>query len=140
MPEMKVNTETQRENPRKALRAARQAHLKLASAQRPTAKVYAANEEMRRVLRHPNGLRFRAELDQAVEWPHDSFTARRIADGSVRTDGPGSGNHAEPDPKLNARERAAARREKPQPKPPSDQSASPSSDQPQEPKAAKPKA
>ena len=34
------------------------------------------------------GTRFRDTLDQGVEWPNDAFTARRIADGSVRTDGP----------------------------------------------------
>jgi hypothetical protein len=77
-----------------------------------TIKVWAANETLREVLRHPKGGRFRDTIDQPVEWPNDSFTTRRIADGSVRTDGPGSGDQAPDDPSLNAREQSAARKAK----------------------------
>ena len=74
-----------------------------------TVKVYAANETMRQALRHGNGTRFRDQLDQPVEWPNDSFTSRRIKDGSVRTDGPGAAEEPPLDDSLNARQQAAAR-------------------------------
>ena len=103
-------------NPRDAIRERRQRRLRvITEGKDATVKVYAANETMRDALRHPVGnKRFRDKLDQAVEWPNDSFTARRIADGSVRTDGPGSGEMAEPDETLNAREQAEANKPKEQ--------------------------
>lgn len=103
-------------NPRQAIREARQRRLKLITGNKgkaSTIKVYAANDAMREVLRHPSGrggIRFREKLDQGVEWPNDSFTARRIAEGSVRTDGPGSAEYVEPDESLNPREQSAARK------------------------------
>jgi hypothetical protein len=111
-----VKTQTQPiENPRKAIQERRNRRLRLIAGDQPkTVKVYAANETMLDVLRHGNGTRFRDDIGQAVEWPNDSFTKRRIADGSVRTDGPGSGEMAEPDETLNAREQAAARKPKEQ--------------------------
>jgi hypothetical protein len=101
-------------NPRTALREARQQRVRVIAGGVAPIRVFAANEDMLRVLRHPRGMRFRAALDQAVEWPNDSFTARRIADGSVRTDGPASssGEAKAPDEKLNARQRSAARKAK----------------------------
>ena len=117
MVDMKTETKPQthqheekRVNPRDAIRESRQRRLKLIAGNKPkTIKVYAANEDMRAVLRHGTGVRFRDKLDQAVEWPNDSFTARRIADGSVRTDGPGSGDQEAPDESLNPRQQSAAR-------------------------------
>jgi hypothetical protein len=105
---------TKREDPRAKLREARKRRLRLIAGDRPAAiKVFAANETMREVLRHPsNGIRFRDDIGQAVEWPNDSFTARRIADGSVRTDGPGSGDAPPDDETLNARQQAEARKPK----------------------------
>jgi hypothetical protein len=111
--ETKINheNETKAVNPRTAIREARQRRLKLIAGDRPTTvKVFAVNETMRGVLRHSNGTRFREALDEGVEWPNDSFTARRIADGSVRTDGPGSGEEAEVDETLNPRQQSAARK------------------------------
>jgi hypothetical protein len=109
-----VKTQTKREDPRASRREARQRRLRLVSGGRPvTIKVWAANEEMREVLRHPHGIRFRDTLDEGVEWPNDSFTTRRIAEGSVRTDGAGSGNQAPEDESLNPREQSAARKSKP---------------------------
>lgn len=100
-------------DPRASLREARKRRLRLIAGDRPTTvKVYAANETLREVLRHANGTRFRDKIDQGVEWPNDTFTARRIADGSVRTDGPGSGDAAPDDETLNAREQAATRKPK----------------------------
>jgi hypothetical protein len=103
------------ENPRKAIQERRNRRLRLIKGNQPeTIKVYAANEALLDALRHPaNGMRFGSSMEQGVEWPNDSFTKRRIADGSVRTDGPGSGEMAEPDESLNAREQAAARAPKP---------------------------
>lgn len=36
---------------------------------------------MRRLLKHPSGVRFRSE--GGIEWPDDTFTKKRIRDGSV---------------------------------------------------------
>ena len=113
---MTTNTKTQTKpaDPRATLREARKRRLRLIAGDRPaTVKVFAANETLREVLRHPNGVRFREDIGQGVEWPNDSFTARRIADGSVRTGGPGSGDAAPDDETLNAREQAAMRKPKP---------------------------
>ena len=114
MVEMKTETkpvEKQAENPRKAIQERRDRRLRLIKGnQQEVVKVYAANEGLHDALRHPaNGMRFSGSIDQGVTWPNDSFTKRRIADGSVRTDGPGSGEMEEPDESLNAREQAAAR-------------------------------
>lgn len=102
------------ENPRKAIREARAARLRVIQGPVKTVKVYAANEAMRGVLRHANGTRFRASLDQAAEWPNDSFTARRIAEGSVRTEPSSGGEQAEPDATKNPREHAEALKPKKQ--------------------------
>jgi hypothetical protein len=108
MVDVKTETKIQKPvNPRAAIREARQRRLRLIKGDRPTTvKVYAANETYRQVRRHANGTRFRD--DGSAEWPNDSFTARRIADGSVRTDGAGSDELAEPDESLNPRQQAAA--------------------------------
>jgi hypothetical protein len=74
-------------NPRDAIREQRQRRLRVInSGKTPTIKVYAANETMRGALRHPSGARFRTKIDQPVEWPNDTFTSRRIKEGSVRTE------------------------------------------------------
>ena len=111
-----MKTETQPvENPRKAIHERRERRrLRVVSGSRPpTVKVWAANEALQDVMRHPSGVRFRDSLDEPVEWPNDSFTQRRIADGSVSTEGPASGEWQEPDESLNVREQAAARKPKP---------------------------
>jgi len=103
--------QTQRpENPRKAIREARQRRLRVIDGPPRTIKVFAANEDMRAVLRHPNKIRFRSGLNEGVEWPNDSFTKRRIADGSVRIDGPASeGDPAPVNESLNPRQQSATR-------------------------------
>jgi hypothetical protein len=101
-------------NPRDAIRAAReQRRLRVIKSQGgpTTVKVYAANDEIRDLLKHATGVRFRE--DGSAEWPNDSFTARRIAEGSVRTDGPGTGEPAPVDESLNVREQAEAMKPKP---------------------------
>jgi hypothetical protein len=44
-------------------------------------KVLPKNDDIRRVLFHPNAGKFRAE--GPAEWPDDSFTNRRIKDGDI---------------------------------------------------------
>jgi hypothetical protein len=39
------------------------------------------NEDVRRVLAHPKAGKFRAQ--GSVDWPDDTFTHRRIADGDI---------------------------------------------------------
>ena len=79
-------------------------------------KVYAGSEALRGSLRHPgiggSGIRFRETLGEAVEWPNDAFTKRRIADGSVRTDGPGPEEAPEVDETMNVREQVEASKPK----------------------------
>lgn len=46
-------------------------------------KVWPKNEQMRKMLKHPtnNGIAFPDQGPQ--EWPDDTFTARRVADGDI---------------------------------------------------------
>ena len=44
-------------------------------------KVLPKNDTIRKLIKHPVGGPFRAE--GAMDWPDDSFTARRVADGDV---------------------------------------------------------
>lgn len=44
-------------------------------------RVNPANDDIRRAIAHPAGIRF--PESGSVEWPLDSFTKRRLADGSV---------------------------------------------------------
>jgi hypothetical protein len=49
--------------------------------------VWPKDETMRKLLRHPsNQVGFRPE--GPIDWPDDTFTARRIADGDVLTSDP----------------------------------------------------
>jgi hypothetical protein len=50
-------------------------------------KVYAANADMVRLLKHPIAGGF-LDIDTPVEWPDDSFTFRRVRDGDVKVDAP----------------------------------------------------
>jgi hypothetical protein len=47
----------------------------------PRVRVMPRDDDMRRLLKHPNGIGFPAT--GSVEWPNDKFTRKRIADGSV---------------------------------------------------------
>jgi hypothetical protein len=49
-------------------------------------RVVPASEELRKVLKHPNGIGFRKQ--GGIEWPNDRFTKRRLADGSVKLEEP----------------------------------------------------
>jgi hypothetical protein len=48
----------------------------------PGVRVVPAREELRAILKHPNGVRLRSE--GSVEWPNDRFTQRRLADGDIK--------------------------------------------------------
>ena len=48
----------------------------------PGLRVVPVREDLRAILKHPNGMRFRPE--GSVEWPDDRFTRRRIADGDIK--------------------------------------------------------
>jgi hypothetical protein len=47
-------------------------------------RVTPANDDMRRLLRHPRAGGFPAS--GAVDWPDDRFTHRRIADGDIKVE------------------------------------------------------
>lgn len=64
----------------------------------PGVSVLPANEDGRRLLKHPNGGGFPA--DGAAVWPDDRFTKRRLADGSVTREAP-----PEPPPEGRQQER-----------------------------------
>ncbi len=49
----------------------------------PGVRVKPATEANRIYVQHPTGLKFRASVNDSVEWPNDAFTKRRIRDGSV---------------------------------------------------------
>jgi hypothetical protein len=49
-------------------------------------RVYAANEQMVKYLKHPtNKVGFR-DMSTPANWPDDTFTKRRIRDGDVVTE------------------------------------------------------
>ena len=48
----------------------------------PTVRVTPASDDLRRLLKHPYGMAFRST--GSAEWPHDKFTKRRLADGSIK--------------------------------------------------------
>jgi hypothetical protein len=48
---------------------------------RPPLHVAAANDDVRRVLKHPHAGGFHSDN---ANWPDDMFTHRRIRDGSIR--------------------------------------------------------
>ncbi|HEY2678640.1 MAG TPA: hypothetical protein VGI65_16835 [Steroidobacteraceae bacterium] len=70
-------------DPRATRNTAKQARLQAIrkSKEIPRVHVLPANEDIRRVLKHPRGMAFRST--GPVDWPLDKYTQRRIADGSV---------------------------------------------------------
>jgi hypothetical protein len=57
-------------------------------------RVVPTDEKYRKILKHPNGMAFRAE--GSVEWPNDRFTKRRIAEGVVKAEGAKPGAEEKP--------------------------------------------
>ena len=68
------------------LRGKRQAErTKMMAAAKPKGvRVTPANDDMRRVIKHPHSGNF--PKTGSAEWPNDRFTKRRIADGSIKLD------------------------------------------------------
>jgi hypothetical protein len=58
-------------------------------------RVTPANDEMRRLLKHPKSGGFRKE--GSVEWPDDRFTKRRLADGSITRESDGGQENPPPE-------------------------------------------
>lgn len=59
-------------------------HLRTVIERPKPVRVKATTEEYRKYLRHgTTGQRFLPDINQSVEWPNDSFTRRRIKEGSV---------------------------------------------------------
>lgn len=50
--------------------------------QRPGLRVEPANDDMRRLLKHPRVGGFRSE--GSIEWPDDIFTRKRLREGSIK--------------------------------------------------------
>jgi hypothetical protein len=59
---------------------------KMQVAASPGIRVVPANDDGRRLLKHPRSGGFPAE--GGAEWPDDRFTKRRLADGSVTREAP----------------------------------------------------
>lgn len=51
-------------------------------------KVWAANDEMAKILKHGITNVGFVDLNTSADWPEDTFTARRIRDGDVLTEAP----------------------------------------------------
>ncbi len=54
-------------------------------------QVWPKNDTIRAILKHPHG-QIAFPQEGPAEWPNDSYTARRIADGDVTTEKPSSGS------------------------------------------------
>jgi len=62
---------------------ARRERLKQTMPQRPSGvRVLPRDDTIRKGIKHPSGAKFPAS--GSVEWPLDSFTRRRLADGTVK--------------------------------------------------------
>lgn len=73
-----VNTKVQTPGQRMKERAARAR--KMTSV--PGVRVEPTRDAMRRLLKHPRAGGFRSE--GSVEWPNDTFTKRRLREGSIK--------------------------------------------------------
>lgn len=49
---------------------------------RPGVRVEPRDDDMRRLMKHPRAGGFRSE--GSIEWPNDTFTQRRLREGSVK--------------------------------------------------------
>lgn len=76
-----------------------------------TVKVFACSPEIHAVLRHPSAGRMRGDFGTATEWPHDSFTHRRLLDGTLSLDQ--AKQPAQPDETIGPRQAAYAMRPDP---------------------------
>lgn len=75
---------------------------KMREANKPkTVRVTPVNDEMRRVLAHPQTGYFPAE--GSMEWPDDGFTLRRIQDGDVKVEEEQRQEEKQPEDKQSSR-------------------------------------
>jgi hypothetical protein len=92
---------------------ARQEQFKSRRPSLPMLRVEPANDDVRKYLKHPRGRAFPAS--GPVEWPHDRFTRRRIAEGSVKlaTSAAAVATEHQPAPATAANEHQPAPSEQP---------------------------
>jgi hypothetical protein len=76
---MQIQTQAQTQGGRMKARQARLAALR--AAVRPGVRVMPKNDDIRGLLKHPSGARFRSE--GSAVWPDDIYTFRRIQDGDI---------------------------------------------------------
>jgi hypothetical protein len=89
------------QDPRSQHIAARKKHMAdMTKRKRPRVRVTPGDDDMRKLLKHPNGVGFPAS--GSVEWPHDQFTRMRIKDGSVKVE-----EHRDHDEKHDDKSRKA---------------------------------
>jgi hypothetical protein len=60
-----------------------------------TVNVMPANDDMRRLLKHPHAGGFPKDGGGGAVWPDDRFTKRRIADGDITTEEHGEDQHSQ---------------------------------------------
>jgi len=58
-------------------------------------------DDMRRLLRHPRAGGFRSE--GSIEWPDDTFTKRRLKEGSIKLAAPAEEKKPQPEKEHQAR-------------------------------------
>jgi hypothetical protein len=75
---VEINTKVQTPTQRARANVARLKELH----QRPGVRVVPRDDDMRRLLKHPRAGGFRSE--GSLEWPNDTFTQKRLRDGSIK--------------------------------------------------------
>jgi hypothetical protein len=74
----------------------------------PGVRVVPANDDMRRLLRHPKAGRFRSE--GGLEWPNDTFTKKRLRDGDVKLESEAKAESAKAESAAKAESEAASKK------------------------------
>jgi hypothetical protein len=80
-------------------------------------KVYPKDAEMAKILKHPiSKTGFNSDdLAMGVNWPDDSFTARRVRDGDVNVDPPVAEDETRKNEQEPKRERERKQEQEPEP-------------------------
>lgn len=100
-------------------------------------RVNPANDDMRRVLKHPTSGAF--PKSGGADWPNDRFTKRRIADGTIKLEQ--AKKQAAPTPAAQPKPEAAppaAPQQKPEAAPPPQTNSNPQPPPQQQPQPTKP--
>jgi hypothetical protein len=77
-----MNEATVKKPPESQAAKARRERLERIKITEPRIRVEPATDAIRRLLKHPTGLGFLSH--GSAEWPHDRFTRRRLAEGSIK--------------------------------------------------------